>query len=221
MYDNYNGISTHRSLPSGNQIAGSRSAFLTGTDAYARAQRRVASDAAGVDYTSSMDAKSMSDSEYKTYVAGVIDGMTMHPTRKGDISAVDLSEDVLAKMKEDPDYANEVLNQIRQEFESSAPSSQDTQAFSYSWLDDIMQQVQTERWLSPFDTSFGYDKFASKSRNSLWGNWNSNAMVSGLLIKAQNKQVEMAQQAALQLQAKLGIQGSASTDGATATDKTE
>lgn len=222
MYNTY-GIGTHRYLAMGNQVEGSRSVFM-GDGMFGATARRVASKASGFDYASCYDAESMDLSEYKTYIAGMIDGFQVHPTRAGDMAAVELSDDVLAKMKEDPEYANEVLNDIYNEFNSSAASSLDTQAFSYTWLTDLMDQVQTERWLSPFDSTWGYDKFNSKAKNSLWSNMNSNATMASLLMKAQAKQAEMAQQAALQVQAaKLGTQktGSSGQDSAAKAQKTE
>lgn len=205
MSTNFSGISAQRYLATGNAIEGARDAFLSATSgsSFKRTANKIASalGTQDVDYAAAYDADSMSFEEYKTYITGVIDGMSLHPTRQDDQIAVNINDEVLTKMKGDSDYANWVLNQIRKDFESSAASSADRQAYALSWITDAFNEYQTERWLSPFDSDYGASKFASKSKSSLWSNVNANMTMTNLLIKAQQKQMDMAQQAALQMQA--------------------
>lgn len=202
-------LNVGRSLPLGNTISGSRDFFnVTGTS-FADVARKMAEleETEDVDFASRIDAKEASFEEYKAWVKGCIDGLELSESRKGDSVAVDIADEGIRQMKNNPDYANWVLNEIRKDFAADAATQDETNSYAVSRLNSALDQFNTERWLSPFYDDWGLSMFETKSKNSLWIQMSSNLQQANLIAQAQRKQAEMAAQMLLQEQTARSLLG--------------
>lgn len=200
-----------RNLPLGNTISGTRDFFnLTGTSFADTAKRLLGESEAeteDVDFASRVDAKALSFEEYKQWVTGVIDGLELSDSRKNDSVAVDIPDEGIRQMKNNPDYANWVLNEIRKDFSADATTRDETNAYAVSRLNSSLDQFLNERWLSPFYDDWGSSMFSEKSSKSLWVRMSSNLQQANLIAQAQRKQAEMAAQVLLQQQTAQALLG--------------
>lgn len=200
-----------RTLPLGNTISGTRDFFnLTGTS-FADTTKRLFAQADAqtedVDFASRVDAKALSFDEYKQWVTGVIDGLELSESRRNDSVAVDIADEGIRQMKNNPEYANWVLNEIRRDFAADAAVKDETNAYAVSRLSSSLDQFLNERWLSPFYDDWGSTMFSKKSSGSLWVHMSSNLQQANLIAQAQRKQAEMAAQVLLQQQTAQALLG--------------
>lgn len=203
-------LNAGRTLPLGNTISSSRDFFNLGGTSFADAAKRVAEqmEATGdVDFASRIDAREVSFEEYKAWVKGCIDGLELSESRKGDSIAVEIPDEGIRQMKNNPDYANWVLNEIRKDFDADVVTKDETNAYATTRLNAAMDQFLSERWLSPFYDDWGLSTFQTKSKNSLWIQMSSNLQQANLIAQAQRKHAEMAAQMLLQQQTARSVLG--------------
>lgn len=116
-----------------------------------------------------LSTEQMSMEEYKDYLYDRISQLPVHPTNMQDSVSIQISEDGLRAMKEDPEYEQWVLDSVKTNFAARDPwSGMCGGKYVILYFGAQKELSRGESWRAGYLNGSGNRLFEKKSENSFW-----------------------------------------------------
>lgn len=119
--------------------------------------------------TGAVSTKDMTMEEYKTYIHDKISQIPMHPSRMHESISINISEAGFEAMKNDPEYEEWVLNDLRTGWaQPDRWSGVCGGAYSTIYYGATKEECHAEMWSAGYQNGSGKSLFDSKAKDSFW-----------------------------------------------------
>lgn len=119
--------------------------------------------------TGAVSTKDMTMEEYKQYIHNKISEIPRHPSRMQETISINISEAGFEAMKNDPDYEEWVLNDLRIGWaQPDRWAGICGGAYSTIYYGATREECHAEMWSAGYQNGNGKSLYESKSRDSFW-----------------------------------------------------
>ena len=119
--------------------------------------------------TGAVSTKDMTMEEYKKYIHDKISQIPMHPSRMQESISINISEAGVEAMKNDPEYEEWVLNDLRTGWaQPDRWSGICGGAYSTIYYGATKEECHAEMWSAGYQNGSGKSLFDSKAKDSFW-----------------------------------------------------
>ena len=119
--------------------------------------------------TGAVSTKDMTMEEYKKYIHDKISQIPMHPSRMQESISINISEAGFEAMKNDPEYEEWVLNDLRTGWaQPDRWSGICGGAYSTIYYGATKEECHAEMWSAGYQNGSGKSLFDSKAKDSFW-----------------------------------------------------
>lgn len=119
--------------------------------------------------TGAVSTKDMTMEEYKQYIHDKISQIPMHPTRMSESISINISEAGFEAMKNDPEYEEWVLNDLRTGWaQPDRWAGVCGGAYSTIYYGATKEECHAEMWSAGYQNGSGKSLFDSKAKDSFW-----------------------------------------------------